>query len=103
MVVRGLHALCGIDDLRREHDAELHADIIGAQHFLAGDLEQRLAGIDEGDAVVPAPSDVAARDECLDEFALVVEQAREAFGDDELVAIARADEDSPRRSRRPRG
>jgi hypothetical protein len=52
VIVRGLHTLRGIDDLRGEHDAELHADVIGAEQFLAGNLEQRLARIDEHDAVV---------------------------------------------------
>ena len=91
MVVRGLHALRGVHDLRGEHDAELHADVIGAEHFLAGDLEQRPARIDERNAEVLAPANVAACGERLDELAVVVEQAREAFGHDELMAVASAD------------
>ena len=61
MVVHGLHAPGGIDDLRDEHDAELHTDVVGAEHFLAGDREQRFARLDERDAVVFAPADVPAR------------------------------------------
>ena len=56
VVVYGLHALGGIGNLRGEHDAELHTDVIGARHFLAGDLKERLAHIDERDAEVVYPS-----------------------------------------------
>jgi len=64
-----LHALRGVHDLRGEHDAEFPADVVGAEHFLSGDLEQGLARIDERDAKVLTPTDVAARGERLDELA----------------------------------
>jgi hypothetical protein len=57
--------------------------------ILAGDLEQCVARIDERDAEVLAPADVAARGERLDELALVVEKAREGVGPGELVAVGR--------------
>ena len=86
-------------DLHGEHDTELHADVIGAEHFLAGDLEQHLARVDERNAEVLAPTHVTACGECFDELAFVVEKTRHAFVDDELVAKVRANHGRDERNR----
>src|SRR6185503_1722345 len=67
--------------------ADLQADVVGGEHFLAGDGVRDLAQVVRRDLEVAAPADVASRlERRRNELAVVVEQARVAVRDSELVA-----------------
>ncbi len=82
VVVYGLHSLYGVNDLSGQCEADLHADIVSGENFLALDVKQGLAVVDREKAEIPSPEDVASRSECPRQLALVIEQADESLVND---------------------
>ena len=81
-----MRSLARVGHLVADKQAELEADVVRGEHVLTGHEQRRLAEVLQACREEATPTNVSSRAECLDELALVIEQAGVTFRHDVNVA-----------------
>src|SRR4029079_11699508 len=82
VILHVVESLFRLHELVSEQSAELHRDVVGAQHFLTGNGQGDAAHVDKACCVTEAPEAMLPRAEAVSILAVTIEQTNAAFRHD---------------------